>query len=640
MSTKHLAAYRAGGLLNRAIWHLEQALFACDVSQAARFVDVLGQLEAAVLGMLPSSQARPIQLRLAEIADDWRGYPSETRAEEWNSRFRDLESSLSCYSTDEAIQEAFPDLVVWLNETTKELRSLVEGGVLPSEVSHTIFLLGYFLDQLLHPQGVRTRLFQYVEEDPPRVQPDDHGLGPDSQANTRPEVAALGPMTRLTVSCLEEGAIPPSKKLIRQIGAMWGKLNTSTELPASLNDIADQQELSARRATAGEVATTIAAALTGLPEIGSGSPQDPALPASTVADSGTNCREVSGVEAATTPEGGASDHVDWAEYQRLLAIKKRIDPDDRYRGESLPTLRVFERISQLNEDCNSPVLLLGPTGAGKTELVELIHKSSARGKKPFRIEQASANKSDDKTITVARWAGHGRDSGLPNVPPKGTDGLLQECSGGTIFLDEAADLDPHFQTFILQVLDRRPIPPADGRGAPVVPDIRLILAMNRDIEEEVKAGRTREDLYRRIRARIVEIPPLKERIDDVFDFVGLVFKDRRPSDRFLLGLLRYDWPGNVGELLDVLGMAHRDSKDGERLALAYMAKSNSGVVTGLESLSDEQCAGEVVRLLTQVLRNQGFEKHRGLHKRMAKILGVSNATISRLAKQYSCTNGV
>jgi hypothetical protein len=187
------------------------------------------------------------------------------------------------------------------------------------------------------------------------------------------------------------------------------------------------------------------------------------------------------------------------EYRRLRGVKRDVDPEDLYVGESLPILRVFEKIVQLNRDPLQPVLILGPTGAGKSGIAELIHRHSKRPG-PFRREQASDNRLADFGFVKARWTGHGRHHGVANVPPAGTRGILEEASGGTVFVDELGELSPEFQVFLLDVLDRKPIPKAVGEGSPVVPDVRLIFATNENIEAAVQGGKLRKDLIRRIRA--------------------------------------------------------------------------------------------------------------------------------------------
>ena len=161
-----------------------------------------------------------------------------------------------------------------------------------------------------------------------------------------------------------------------------------------------------------------------------------------------------------------------AERQRLLAIKKKIDPDGNYVGESVAVLRVFEQIAFLNKSVpDDPVLILGPTGAGKTEIAELIHRHSRRPRTKFRREQAADNRLGDFTSAKGRWVGYGKDHGFQNIPKAGRTGNLQDYAGGTVFVDEVADLTMEFQGSRSQGgvggitrLRFRPWRPAEARG--------------------------------------------------------------------------------------------------------------------------------------------------------------------------------
>ena len=126
----------------------------------------------------------------------------------------------------------------------------------------------------------------------------------------------------------------------------------------------------------------------------------------------------------------------------------------------------------LNRSPDKSVLLLGPTGVGKTEIGHLIHASSARGRGPYHREQAAANTASDFSLIKLRWVGLGRGSGLANAPKNPRLGLLLENAGGTIFLDEVHATSQTFQRFICDVLDGRPIPVAASHAKPLLPDVR------------------------------------------------------------------------------------------------------------------------------------------------------------------------
>lgn len=328
------------------------------------------------------------------------------------------------------------------------------------------------------------------------------------------------------------------------------------------------------------------------------------------------------------------EQVEPEELTKLLRFKKQIDPKGHYIGESLAILRVFERIDRYNHEPEKPVLILGPTGSGKSEIAELIHGSSSRNAMHFHREQAADNMASDMAIVKGRWVGYGKGSGLAALSRDGSLGVLQQCIGGTIFVDEMADLPHTMQTFLLDVLDGKAIPVTAGQGPPIKPDVRLIFATNADIDEAERTGKLRRDFMRRLRNYILTIPPLKDRKEDILLFVQRMCEDRRPSPEFLLCLLRYDWPGNIGELKDVLEKARTSSTENELLSIDHLELVDPTVVDAVCRLPPQSIEKEVYEALADLFRRQGFTKHKGLFKKMAQFLDISEATMSRKAQEF------
>ncbi len=325
------------------------------------------------------------------------------------------------------------------------------------------------------------------------------------------------------------------------------------------------------------------------------------------------------------------------DYEQLLAIKNKIDPKGEYIGTSVAILRVFEKIEDFNKRPEEPVLILGPTGAGKTEIAELIHSSSKRGDHEFQQFDAPNALASDRSLIRSDWLGYGPKSGIANSDPKGRDGLLKTAADGTIFIDEVAELPEWFQRFLFPVLPpRKEVTPISGDKS-FTPNVRLIFATNKDIYDTSQGKPLLHDFLRRIKDNELRIPPLSERIEDVLLFAEKKCGDRKRSAGFLLCLLRYAWPGNVGELLGVLNkVVSRTSKD-VALTTEHLELADASLIEQVTSMSKDKQEQELVQFVYKILRQQGYEKGRlgaGLGNRVADLLGVSAQTAGRLLKKH------
>ena len=341
--------------------------------------------------------------------------------------------------------------------------------------------------------------------------------------------------------------------------------------------------------------------------------------------------------------------IDTLERNRHAIVGKR-----QYIGKSLPILRMFERIAQLNKTADAPILLIGPTGVGKTEVADLIHMHMLKlrsGAKAGEGTPSEVNRSDvgahdgklcrfvrvsatallnsNEAIVSQEWAGYGKNSTVEHAIPEGIPGLIEECSGGTIFLDEAHLLPKWFQTFLLDVLDRKPIPRAHA-GTPdnqVQPDVRMIFASNWKLDD--LQSTLNPDLFRRLREWVVSIPTLDERKEDILQFVREWCKGHKWDYRFLLALFHGSWPGNVGQLKSVLNKALAQAGPGKKLTVDHLSLGDHSVVPAIKRLTNGDSEQKTLRLLVEIFNRQGYEKRKGLQKRIAAILGTSESAISK-----------
>jgi transcriptional regulator with PAS, ATPase and Fis domain len=206
-----------------------------------------------------------------------------------------------------------------------------------------------------------------------------------------------------------------------------------------------------------------------------------------------------------------------------------------------------------------PVLLLGETGVGKDVLASTIHRLSPRAARPYLCINCGALPG---TLVESALFGHERGAFTGAVADKA--GLFESARGGTVFLDEVAEIPLAAQTTLLRVLDQGEVLRV-GATRPRPIDVRFIAATNRDLEQEVERGRFRKDLYFRLAATTVVIPPLRERVAEIGPLArGFVLRASRELARarvprilpeVMAALERHAWPGNVRELRNVMERA-------------------------------------------------------------------------------------
>jgi DNA-binding NtrC family response regulator len=221
-------------------------------------------------------------------------------------------------------------------------------------------------------------------------------------------------------------------------------------------------------------------------------------------------------------------------------------------------LTVLRRES-LRGDAEEPtVLIVGESGTGKEGLARMVHAGSRRGKGPWvAVNCANFN----EQLLESELFGHERGAftGATNLKK----GLFEIARGGTLFLDEIGEMDPKLQAKLLRVLQEKVFRRVGGT-ADLESDVRVVAATNRNLPERVKGGQFREDLYHRLSRVVVDVPALRERIEDLVpmatEFAARAFRSRGKSfDGFTpeaqSSIRGYGWPGNVRELLNVVERA-------------------------------------------------------------------------------------
>jgi len=226
-------------------------------------------------------------------------------------------------------------------------------------------------------------------------------------------------------------------------------------------------------------------------------------------------------------------------------------------GASPAIAQVIQQVSQVAES-NFTVLVQGETGTGKELVARAVHQQSPRRQAPFVAVDCGAI---PETLVESELFGHERGA-FTGAQAK-REGHFQLAKGGTLFLDEIGNVPLATQAKLLRALEQREVHPL-GSARAVAVDARIIAATNTELEEEVKAGRFRADLYYRLSEFTITLPPLRSRREDIthlaqrfLDEVSMELRRpvRRVSDEAMQALLRHDWPGNVRELKNVIRKA-------------------------------------------------------------------------------------
>jgi DNA-binding NtrC family response regulator len=226
-------------------------------------------------------------------------------------------------------------------------------------------------------------------------------------------------------------------------------------------------------------------------------------------------------------------------------------------GGSSAIAQVIQQVSQVAES-NFTVLVQGETGTGKELVARAIHHQSPRRQAPFVAVDCGAI---PETLVESELFGHERGA-FTGAQAK-REGHFQLAKGGTLFLDEIGNVPLATQAKLLRALEQREIHPL-GSARAVAVDARIIAATNTELEEGVKTGRFRADLYYRLSEFTIALPPLRSRREDIthlaqrfLDEVSMELRRpvRRVSDEAMQALLRHDWPGNVRELKNVIRKA-------------------------------------------------------------------------------------
>ena len=283
---------------------------------------------------------------------------------------------------------------------------------------------------------------------------------------------------------------------------------------------------------------------------------------------------------------------------------------------------------------DSTVLITGETGVGKEVVASAIHRLSNRSNKRFVTVDCGTLV---ESLFESELFGHVKGSFSGAI--ENTTGKIELAEGGTLFLDEIANISISMQARLLRAVQEREISRVGSTSKKTI-DVRIISATNRDLQQAVREGRFREDLYYRLNVLHIAVPPLRERLEDIPALVDFYLKKlaadkQRPtpsiSDEAMRFLKRRDWPGNVRELINALESAVVTC-EGNRIGLRDLPyppsdSSGAGGLTG----------GSLARLEQNEILN-ALEQFRGNKSKAAEYLGINRKTLREKMQKYSITD--
>jgi DNA-binding NtrC family response regulator len=299
-------------------------------------------------------------------------------------------------------------------------------------------------------------------------------------------------------------------------------------------------------------------------------------------------------------------------------------------GSAAPMQEVYGILERI-APTDVTLLLEGETGTGKELAARAVHSHSRRSGGPFVVIDCGAVAPN---LIESELFGH--EKGAFTDAVKARQGAFELADGGTIFLDEIGELSLDLQPKLLRALDQRETKRV-GADKPVTVNVRVISATNKDLDEEVKAGRFREDLFYRLSVVRVSMPPLRKRKEDIETIAGHLLagissdigkKITGLSPEALAALTAYSWPGNVRELKNVLGRAAALC-DGKQIEAKDLFLSQGKKTATFEGLS-----GKTLEEIEKAAIHATLKSVNGNKTEAAKVLGIAYSTLYEKMKKY------
>ena len=320
------------------------------------------------------------------------------------------------------------------------------------------------------------------------------------------------------------------------------------------------------------------------------------------------------------------------QHTQLLQEVGKTKQLDNIIGKSSEMQRLLTTVRKV-ADSKASVLVTGESGVGKEVIADALHTLSSRHDKAcIKVHCAALS----ETLLESELFGH--EKGAFTGADSMHKGRFELAHGGTIFLDEIGEINQSVQIKLLRVLQEKKFERVGGQQTIEV-DVRVIAATNRNLEEEVKAGRFREDLYYRLNVIHLEVPPLRERKDDIPLLINAFLDEfNRENGKHIIGftqaaksaLFKYDWPGNIRELRNCVESA-LVMAGGNEIALEDLPPTVSKA-SRAETISVPM--GITLDEAEKLIIEENLAANKGNKSKTADVLGIGRKTLHRKLAEY------